>query len=225
MALAVGAIAAACSLNSAGIDAESAATTTAAGMGGAPSTTSNGMGGVGGPAGTGGIGGAGGGAGGSGGVGGIPGTGGAGGVGGIPGTGGDGGTGGVIVCEIAEQIALPDNNSVERDGTTDSPMWSNQTHANSCNGSGKFSNEVIYEMTAGTNGEVTATLDSPGYSGLVYARSDCGIIGTELDCDANPQLGTIVFPVTGMVPFFIIVDGNSGEQGTFLLTVTFEPSS
>ena len=230
-----GLLAAACSLDSSGVDPDTGATTI--GAGGSPTTTSTGSASGSTTTGTGGAGGAGGGAGGSGGVGGIPGTGGSGGVGGIPGTGGSGGVGGIpgtggaggvgggqggagggIVCEPAGEPMLNGMQPLVLKGDTSLATETNDTHAYGCMGYGAISNDVIYEITPTVSGMVTAELVSPLYAGLVYARSDCGIKATEYDCDDTAGLATITFMVTAMEPFFIVVDG-AGEEGAFTLTV------
>jgi hypothetical protein len=231
MVMAVGAVAAACSLNAAGIDAESVATTTA-GVGGAPTTTSNGMGGVGGPTGTGGIGGAGGGDGGSGGVGGIPGTGGSGGTGGIPGTGGAGGgaggagggaggAGGGIVCTDAVYTLGEASPVAVNDGeNTTAP---NNTAAQGCSGHGQSSGERIYAVTPDANG--TATVSVVGdFTTVVYVRTDCDNPASEIMCS---QASSVMydFPVISATTYYIFVDGNSGEEGTFTLNVTLAPGA
>jgi hypothetical protein len=146
-------------------------------------------------------------------MGGIGGNGGAGGVG-----GGEGGTGGGIVCEPAGEPMLDDTLPLVLGGDTSLATETNDTHAYGCMGHGATSSDVIYEITPTVSGMVTAELDSPLYAGLVYARSDCGIKATEYDCDETAGLATIMFMVTAMEPFFIVVDG-AGEEGAFTLTV------
>ena len=230
-----GLLAAACSLDSSGVDPDTGATTI--GAGGSPTTTSTGAAGGSTTTGTGGAGGAGGGAGGSGGVGGIPGTGGSGGVGGIPGTGGSGGVGGIpgtggaggmggiggdggagggVVCAVDAQFSLDVANSVMAAGTTVGAA--NDTYASGCAGLGQASGDFIYEVTANVTGIATAQLLS-NYTGVLDVRLGCDPAAQNVNCDQG-QMVMYSFPVSSGTTYYIIVDGGDGEQGTFSLDVT-----
>ena len=229
LAVAAGLFAAACSLDPSGSDDGGGPTTT--GVGGNPTTSNTGMGAAGGgtTTGTGGNGGAGGGVGGTGGVGAGPGTGGSGGTGGTGGTGGAGGTGGTggnggagggIVCDT-QAFGLNMGDPLVIDDTTIG--GTNSTNANGCSGLGTISNDIIYELTPAVGGTFTAMLDSPAYQGVLYARSDCDDIASEIACDVTEGITTVSFPVMFGMPFFLVVDGGNGANGAFTLTLTLTP--
>lgn len=233
--IAGGLFAAACSLDPSGLGGDVGPTTT--GVGGNPTTTSTGMGAAGSGTTTttsaGGNGGTGGGVGGSGGTGAGPGSGGAGGTGGIPGVGGagggsggnggnggNGGAGGGIVCTLPIEGQFPLDNGVQVDITDgDTTMGGNNSSAMGCMGHGTAAQDVIYAVTPNGDGDVNLTFISmPSFTGVVYVRTDCDSLASEIMCGEGSSVN-YEFPVAAGTTYYIIVDGNALEQGTFTLAL------
>jgi len=121
-----------------------------------------------------------------------------------------------LVCPIVAD-ATGNINGANITGTTN-----NASHfggAPTCNSSNSAGDHV-YAVTPPFDGVLTASLDNPGttYDELIHVRTDCSDVGTELACDDTP--GEVTFNVTGGTTYYIFVDGWSGTEGSYELSLT-----
>lgn len=95
-------------------------------------------------------------------------------------------------------------------------------YAGTCGGS---SRDAVYAVTSDIDGNLVARLTpAPGLGPVLYARTDCLNVGTEVACDAAVGGGfTLSTPVTMGTPVYLFVDGLSGQQGVSTLTLTVTP--
>ncbi|NUP06504.1 MAG: DUF4215 domain-containing protein [Polyangiaceae bacterium] len=91
-----------------------------------------------------------------------------------------------------------------------------------CGGSGP---DAVYMITSDIDGTLSAKLfPSPGLSPVLHSRSTCNNAGTQLACDDAASSGyTNSFPINANIPYYIFVDGLSGQSGVSTLTITVTP--
>jgi len=85
------------------------------------------------------------------------------------------------------------------------------------------SGELIYAVTANAGGTATVILDG-SFTFVNYVRSDCDDPTSEITCSEGAMV-MYSFPVLGGTTYYIVVDGFSGEVGTFTLNVTLAPGA
>lgn len=93
-------------------------------------------------------------------------------------------------------------------------------HRGSCD-TGSGGKELVFQVTSTVTGRMTLTMLSD-VDLILYARTSCESAASELDC-ADSQAGgspeTFAIDVFAGEDIFIFVDGFSGAEGTFTLTV------
>lgn len=91
-----------------------------------------------------------------------------------------------------------------------------------CGGS---SRDAVYVITSDIAGTLSARLTpAPGLLPVLHARTTCIDAGTQLFCDDSATGGyTNSFPINANTPYYLFVDGLSGESGVSTLTVTVTP--
>jgi hypothetical protein len=98
-------------------------------------------------------------------------------------------------------------------------------HSASCNGGGS-GNEIVYEVTAPTTGDLAVTLYSwTGADFSLSVRTECGTDTSEIACE-NDKVGsdfepeTLSLPVTMGTKYFVMVEGiDANNTGQFDLQI------
>jgi len=125
-----------------------------------------------------------------------------------------------VVCANAEYDPTAANPVMIMDDTMTEP---GDTFAVGCNGHGAASGEFIYAVTPDVTGEITVTFASAPvpFTGVVYVRLGCDM-ASEFVCNEGSSV-EYNFPADGDTTYYIVVDGNAGEEGMFTLDVTLAP--
>jgi len=97
---------------------------------------------------------------------------------------------------------------------------SNDSNASGCNGAGSGADSV-YELRFSNAGNYTLDLESAAFSPVIYAQTQCGNSGSEVDCDApfNNDIAQVSFSVAANETRFVWVDTEVGA-GDYSLTIT-----
>ncbi len=92
---------------------------------------------------------------------------------------------------------------------------------------GQNANEVVYRYRNPHNARLTFSVDNPEtpQAAIVYVRSSCVQVNTELGCDAGngvPPRGQVRVDRASPGDYFVFVDAQFGQGGPFKLTVRSE---
>ena len=122
-------------------------------------------------------------------------------------------------CATATAIAL-DPGSQVINGTTTAAV---NDYAGSC-GASSTGEDVVYVVTPSASGKLTATLNpASGFDSVLYAYKDaCGVGANIVACKDEAGSSTdevISFNVTAGTPYWVVVDGYSGDDGVYALTL------
>ena len=122
------------------------------------------------------------------------------------------------ICDDPVPITVEGSAPLFLEGTLAS--LSNDSNANGCNGAGSGADSV-YELRFSNAGDYTIDLESAAFSPVIYAQTQCGDGGTEVDCDApfNNDIAQVSFSVAANETRFVWVDTEVGA-GDYSLTIT-----
>lgn len=102
-------------------------------------------------------------------------------------------------------------------------------HDAECSDFGVAANDIVYLYVPPTAGQLYVTTESSttAFDTLIYARTTCGDVESELACDDDLPDGVasgMGFEVVAGTPIFLVVDGyDAGERGLFELSVKLTP--
>ena len=104
-------------------------------------------------------------------------------------------------------------------GNTAGEMSNGASNAQcSLSGSGP---DIVYEIVTVSGGNYQLDLSPTSHNSVIYARSDCGDIGTQLDCDSpiNSNDSSIGLNVENGETVYVFADGTSNNSGPYVLEI------
>jgi len=131
----------------------------------------------------------------------------------------------IDVCPGAD-IALLQSGSQWVGTATGTTVNLTADYAGSCASSTGTSRDAVYRIVPSVSGKATIQVASANFDAVLYVRSS-SCTGTEVECDDAIGDGgdELTFDAIAGTPYWVFVDGWSGESGTFTLQVAVTPAA